>query len=108
MARRMTTEQWIEMFEQADSLENLTPNSCRRILRCIKGEAKSANVWDMADDTKVDPPSVFTLAALSKAWTHLAREQGMSGIDYYESGEPDSLTYSAAFEIAIFGEVIYG
>ena len=107
MARRMDTEQWLEMFEQADSLSNLTPMSLRRIVRCIKGEIPQANVWDHCDDTEVVPPALFTVANLSKAWTRLARAQGMSGIDYYESGEPDALTYSVAFEIAIFGARMY-
>jgi hypothetical protein len=102
---RMTIEEWTEVVEGAEcTWENLSARSTREIGEVLRGERKEANVRDVMD---ADCKGTFTIAKLSAAWTGLARERGMSGIEFYESGEPDAVTYSEALEIAIFGEVVY-
>jgi hypothetical protein len=100
---RMTNEQYESIFEESDTVW-MRMDSIRACWDVLLGRTKSCKVYD----TEGDLVGTFTFAKFKKAWTQLANAEGYSGVDYYESGEPDAITYNDCVQIAICGEVVYG
>lgn len=107
MARRMTHDEWYELVEQADTLQFLSDVTVRRMFEVITGTRKDCPVYT-APEVGHDMLGRFSVGELSKAWTKLANERDMTGIEWYQSGEPDAADYAAALEISIAGEVVFG
>lgn len=108
----LTIEHIEEMLEQAATFnDNVTAQSTRNVSMALNnakryaGQPTTAEVRDLWDENL---KGVFSVDTFCVVWEAMAAGAGYGdGEAYYESGEPDAITYSQAFEIATFGEQVY-